>query len=69
MTVLRGVHPGAWLVLVDMLRLFLGPGTVTLLSHTWRGGAQRVFFDWLKDAGFEVVRGGEVVAREQGWVL
>jgi|AntAceMinimDraft_1070359.scaffolds.fasta_scaffold05351_6 hypothetical protein len=55
----RGEHPEAWRALVDTLRRFSGPTTITLLSHTRRGGRQRVFFDWLRDAGFEV----EVVER------
>jgi len=57
--VIYGEHPEAWRALVDTLRRFSGPTTVTLLSHTRRGGRQRVFFDWLRDAGFEV----EVVER------
>ena len=52
--VVYGEHPEAWRALVDTLLRFTGPATVALLSHTRRGGAQKVFFNWLRDAGFEV---------------
>lgn len=54
--VVYGEHPEAWRGLVRTLSRLSGPGTMALLSHTRRGDgrAQRVFFDWLRDAGFVV---------------
>ena len=63
--VVYGEHPDAWRGLVRTIAALAGPGTAVLLSHTRRGdvkGAQRKFFDWLKDAGFVV----EAVERWKG---
>lgn len=57
--VVYGEHPDAWRALVDTIRTLSGRRTITLLSHTRRGAAQRAFFDWMRDAGFEM----EVVER------